>query len=150
MDDIIIIVLLLEDSPVKVGKWKLTHMCFFFWLFYFCLAANIVLFPFSYLVSSSGEESKSPIADISIHVLLVLVHYHKCLVSEDYANHKSSTSDSLLKENPHFSDNPYCKALEHAIDCECNIFFVPMHVFLIEKASKFFYPTFKCSGSCRY
>ncbi|KAL2948696.1 hypothetical protein AAZX31_20G138400 [Glycine max] len=81
-------------------------------------AANIVLFPFSYLVSSSGEESKSPIADISIHVLLVLVHYHKCLVSEDYANHKSSTSDSLLKENPHFSDNPYCKALEHAIDCE--------------------------------
>ncbi|RZB88924.1 Dymeclin isoform B [Glycine soja] len=81
-------------------------------------AANIVLFPFSYLVSSGGEESKSPIADISIHVLLVLVHYHKCLVSEDYANHKSSTSDSLLKENPHFSDNPYCKALEHAIDCE--------------------------------
>ncbi|XP_027365717.1 dymeclin isoform X2 [Abrus precatorius] len=84
-------------------------------------AANIVLFPFSYLVSSSGEGSRSPIADISIHVLLVLIHYRKCVVSEDYSaveNNKSSTSDSLLKENPHFSDNPYCKALEHAIDCE--------------------------------
>ncbi|WVY96118.1 hypothetical protein V8G54_028269 [Vigna mungo] len=81
-------------------------------------AANIVLFPFSYLVSSSGEGSKGPIADISIHVLLVLVHYHKCVMSEDYANNKSSTSDFLLKENSHFSENPYCKALEHAIDCE--------------------------------
>nr|KYP74983.1 Dymeclin [Cajanus cajan] len=81
-------------------------------------AANIVLFPFSYLVSSSGEGSKSPIADISIHVLLVLVHYHRCIMSEDYMDNKSSTSDSLLKENPHFSDNPYCKALENAIDCE--------------------------------
>ncbi|ESW15309.1 hypothetical protein PHAVU_007G061900 [Phaseolus vulgaris] len=81
-------------------------------------AANIVLFPFSYFVSSSGEGSKSPIADISIHVLLVLVHYHKCVVREDYVNDKSSTSDSLLKENSLFSDNPYCKALEHAIDCE--------------------------------
>ncbi|QCE08291.1 dymeclin [Vigna unguiculata] len=81
-------------------------------------AANIVLFPFSYLVSSSGEGSKGPIADISIHVLLVLVHYHKCVMSDDYANNKSSTSDFLLKENSHFSENPYCKALEHAIDCE--------------------------------
>ncbi|KAK7343616.1 hypothetical protein VNO77_12506 [Canavalia gladiata] len=84
-------------------------------------AANIVLFPFNYLVSSSGEGSRSPIADISVHVLLILIHYRKCVVSEDYPpieNNKSSTSDSLLKENPHFSDNPYCKALEHAIDCE--------------------------------
>ena len=98
---------------------------------YFYLAANIVLFPFSYLVSSSGEGSKNPIADISIHVLLVLVHYHKCVVSEDYAS-KSSTSDFLLKENSQFSDNPYCKALEHAIDCECNVFFVCIYGILID------------------
>jgi hypothetical protein len=97
-------------------------------VFYFLiyrLAANIVLLPFSYLVSSSGEGSRNPIADSSLHVLLVLIHYHKCAASEDYTaieNNKSSASDSLLKENPHFSDNPYCKALEHAIDCECNIF----------------------------
>jgi len=106
---------------------------------YFYLAANIVLFPFSYLVSSSGEGSKGPIADISIHVLLVLVHYHKCVMSDDYANNKSSTSDFLLKENSHFSENPYCKALEHAIDCECNVFFISIHVILIIKdASNFF------------
>jgi hypothetical protein len=100
-------------------------------VFYFLiyrLAANIVLLPLSYLVSSSGEGSRNPIADSSLHVLLVLIHYHKCAVSEDYTaieNNKSSASDSLLKENPHFSDNPYCKALEHAIDCECNIFSYP-------------------------
>ncbi|XP_061376168.1 uncharacterized protein LOC133318196 [Gastrolobium bilobum] len=84
-------------------------------------AANIVLLPFSYLASSSGERSRSPIADRSLPVLLVLIHYHKCAVIEDYPaieNNKSSASDSLLKENPYFSDNPYCKALEHAIDCE--------------------------------
>ncbi|KEH43790.1 putative dymeclin [Medicago truncatula] len=84
-------------------------------------AANIVLLPFSYLVSSSGEGSRNPIADSSLHVLLILIHYHKCAVSEDYSaieNNKSSASDSLIKENPQFSDNSYCKALEQAIDCE--------------------------------
>ncbi|OIW12485.1 hypothetical protein TanjilG_04649 [Lupinus angustifolius] len=85
-------------------------------------AANIVLSPFSYLVTSSGEGGPiSPIADSSLHVLLVLIHYHKCVANEDHSaiqNNKSSASDSLLKEIPHFSDNPYCKALEHTIDCE--------------------------------
>jgi hypothetical protein len=86
-------------------------------VFYFLiyrLAANIVLLPFSYLVSSSGEGSRNPIADSSLHVLLVLIHYHKCAVSEDYTaieNNKSSASDSLLKENLHFSDNPYHQGL---------------------------------------
>ncbi|KAK7270560.1 hypothetical protein RIF29_23790 [Crotalaria pallida] len=89
-------------------------------------AANIVLLPFSYLVNSSSEGgSISPIADSSLHVLLVLIHYHKCVVNEDYSvieNNKSSASDSSsLKENPHFSDNPYCKTLEHTIDCELDL-----------------------------
>ncbi|TKY53772.1 dymeclin isoform X1 [Spatholobus suberectus] len=84
-------------------------------------AANIVLLPFSYLISSSSEGSRSPIADSSLHVLLVLIHYHKCLVSEGYSvieNHASASSDSLPKENTYFSDNPYCRALECATDCE--------------------------------
>lgn len=103
--------------------------------FIYCLAANIVLLPFSYLISSSGEGSRGHIADSSLHVLLVLIHYHTCGVSEDYSaieNNKSSASESLVKENPYFSDNPYCKALEHAIDCECNIFFISMHIILID------------------
>jgi len=117
---------LLKDSRVKFGNLLICGFLSFY------LAANIVLFPFSYFVSSSGEGSKSPIADISIHVLLVLVHYHKCVVREDYVNDKSSTSDSLLKENSLFSDNPYCKALEHAIDCECNVFFICIYGILID------------------
>ncbi|CAJ1967038.1 unnamed protein product [Sphenostylis stenocarpa] len=84
-------------------------------------AANIVLLPFSYLISSSSEGSRNPIADSSLHVLLVLIHYHKRLVSEGYSvieYQVSASSDSLPKENTFFSDNPYCMALEHATDCE--------------------------------
>ncbi|KAL9320964.1 hypothetical protein ACSQ67_012803 [Phaseolus vulgaris] len=49
-----------------------------------------------------------------VHVLL---QYHKCAVSEDYFT-MDSASDSSSKESPHFSDNHYCKALEHAIDTD--------------------------------
>ncbi|KAL5154010.1 hypothetical protein HKD37_19G053468 [Glycine soja] len=83
--------------------------------------ANIVLFPFSYLINSSSEGSRNPIADSSLQVLLVLIHYHKCLVSEGYSvlkNQVSASSDSLPKENTYFSNNPYCRALERATDCE--------------------------------
>ncbi|KAG4927158.1 hypothetical protein JHK85_053644 [Glycine max] len=84
-------------------------------------ASNIVLFPFSYLINSSSEGSRNPIADSSLQVLLVLIHYHKCLVSEGYSvlkNQVSASSDSLPKENTYFSNNPYCRALERATDCE--------------------------------
>ncbi|KAK7279271.1 hypothetical protein RJT34_24318 [Clitoria ternatea] len=84
-------------------------------------AANIVQLPFSYLISSSSEGSRSPIADSSLHVLLVLMHYHKCVVRDGYSvaeNHISASSDSLPGENTYFSANPYCKALELATDCE--------------------------------
>ncbi|XP_019432528.1 PREDICTED: dymeclin-like isoform X1 [Lupinus angustifolius] len=84
-------------------------------------AVNVVSLPFSYLISSSSEGSRSPIADRSLNMLLVLIHYHKCVVSEGYSaieNDNSSTSNSLLKENTYFSDNPYYRALEHVTDCE--------------------------------
>ncbi|KAI4317895.1 hypothetical protein L6164_025724 [Bauhinia variegata] len=84
-------------------------------------AANFVLLPFSYLISSSNEGSKSPLADSSLHALLILIHYHKCVMSENYAarvNNISAASDSPLKENTYFSHNPYCKALENATDLE--------------------------------
>ncbi|KAH1227045.1 Dymeclin [Glycine max] len=74
-----------------------------------------------YLISSSSEGSRNPIADSSLQVLLVLIHYHKCLVSEGYSvlkNQVSASSDSSPKDNTYFSDNPYCRALERAIDCE--------------------------------
>ncbi|KAE8022666.1 hypothetical protein FH972_008449 [Carpinus fangiana] len=84
-------------------------------------AASFVLLPLSYLGSSRGEGSRSPLADCSLLVLLVLIHYHKCVVSNEPVTERivdSATSDSLLKENTHFSDNPYCKALEIATDFE--------------------------------
>ncbi|KAG2728170.1 hypothetical protein I3760_01G192500 [Carya illinoinensis] len=84
-------------------------------------AANFVLLPLSYLGSSRGEGSRSPLVDCSLLVLLVLIHYHKCVVSNESIADLSvdgHTSDSLLKENTYFSDNPYCKALENATDFE--------------------------------
>jgi hypothetical protein len=90
----------------------------------FFIAANFVLLPLSYLGSSRGEGSRSPLADCSLLVLLVLIHYHKCVVSNESVTQRivdSATSDSLLKENTYFSDNPYCKALEKATDFECKI-----------------------------
>lgn len=84
-------------------------------------AANIVLLPFNYLVSSSSEGSKSPLADCSLHVLLILIHYHKCVVGNEFITEKSddtAASDSNLKQTTCFSDNPYCKAIENATDVE--------------------------------
>ncbi|KAL5158924.1 Dymeclin [Glycine soja] len=84
-------------------------------------AANIVLLPFSYLISSSSEGSRNPIADSSLQVLLVIIHYEKCLVSEGYSvlkNQVSTSLDSLPKENTYFSENPYCRVLVRATDCE--------------------------------
>ncbi|KAL5542027.1 hypothetical protein UlMin_009737 [Ulmus minor] len=84
-------------------------------------AANIVLLPFNYLVSSSGEGSRSPLADSSLHILLILFHYRKCVEVDEFITDKSEdtvASDSNLKQNSTFSDNPYCKALENATDVE--------------------------------
>ncbi|XP_059650584.1 uncharacterized protein LOC132296390 isoform X2 [Cornus florida] len=83
-------------------------------------AANFVLFPFNYFVSTSPEASRSPLAESSLHVLLILIHYRKCVLVESMKDRSddSATSDLLLKENPYFSENPYCKALENAKDTE--------------------------------
>ena len=75
-----------------------------------------MLLPFNYLVNSSGEGPRSPLADSSLQVLLILIHYRKCILVDE-----SIASDSLLKENTYFSDNPYCKALENTRDIECKI-----------------------------
>ncbi|GKV19673.1 hypothetical protein SLEP1_g29899 [Rubroshorea leprosula] len=84
-------------------------------------AASIVLLPFNYLASSNGEGSRNQLADSSLHVLLVLIHYRKCLVNEESITNRSNeslTSDSVSKVSTYFSDNPYCKALENARDIE--------------------------------
>lgn len=86
-------------------------------------AANFVLLPyytFNYLVSSSGEGSRSPLADSSLLVLFVLIHYRKCVLVDDFISNKSDNrnSNTHVRENSYFSENPYCKALENARDIE--------------------------------
>ncbi|KAJ4828586.1 hypothetical protein Tsubulata_019592 [Turnera subulata] len=84
-------------------------------------AANFVLLPFNYLVSASGEGVRNPLADCSLHVLLILNYYHKCVVVDDPIKDRGNdhtTADALPKVNTYFSDNPYCKALENARDIE--------------------------------
>lgn len=82
-------------------------------------AASLVLFPFNYLVSSTGEASRSSLAEGSLHVLLILSYYRKC-ISVDYVkdNSLNSNSESLPNEETYFSENPFCKALENGLDVE--------------------------------
>ncbi|XP_057771541.1 uncharacterized protein LOC130991379 isoform X2 [Salvia miltiorrhiza] len=82
-------------------------------------AASLVLFPFNYLASSTGEASRSSLAEDSLHVLLILSYYRKC-ISVDYVKDKSldSSPESLQKEETYFLENPFCKALQNVMDVE--------------------------------
>ncbi|XWS13717.1 hypothetical protein CRYUN_Cryun36dG0061800 [Craigia yunnanensis] len=84
-------------------------------------AATFVLLPFNYWVSSNVEGSKNRLADCSLDVLLILIHYHKCVVSDESITDRSddsATSDSVSKVNTYFTVNPYSKALGNARDIE--------------------------------
>ncbi|KAI4368378.1 hypothetical protein MLD38_016940 [Melastoma candidum] len=86
-------------------------------------AANLVLFPINLLVSR-GEVPRSPLAEYSLLVLLVLIHYRKCDVSSESiirGSDPSATADSSSKETMSFCENPYCKALQHARDAESDV-----------------------------
>nr|CAD1828048.1 unnamed protein product [Ananas comosus var. bracteatus] len=87
-------------------------------------AANFVLLPyytFNYLVSSGGDGQRSPLADNSLLVLLILIHYRKCVSVDEFIsnnNVEGGDANAYLKDNSTFHDNPYCKALENARDIE--------------------------------
>ena len=93
-------------------------------LFNFCIAANFVLLPyytFNYLVSSSGEGLRSPLADKSLLLLLILIHYRKCIIEDESItnpNVEAIGGNSYMKET-YFYENPYCKALNSVRDVEC-------------------------------
>ncbi|KAL9401455.1 hypothetical protein Peur_005304 [Populus x canadensis] len=79
---------------------------------------TFVLLAFNYLVSSTGEGSRNPLADCRLHGLLILNYYLKCVVGDESMTDRSNenaTADSLSKGKTHFSDFPYCKAVENAI-----------------------------------
>ncbi|XP_047317514.1 dymeclin isoform X2 [Impatiens glandulifera] len=83
-------------------------------------AANIMLLPLNFFSRSSSEASRSPLADISQHFLLILIHYHKCLEEEPLKDQNEEIAIPHLahRENTYFSENPYRKALESARDVE--------------------------------
>uniref|UniRef100_A0A7N0ZW86 Dymeclin n=1 Tax=Kalanchoe fedtschenkoi TaxID=63787 RepID=A0A7N0ZW86_KALFE len=84
-------------------------------------AANLMLLPLTYLVSSSGDGSRSSLADISLHLLLILIHYRKRVVADDSLTDRSEDNaslDHMSKQITYFSENPFCKALENARDIE--------------------------------
>lgn len=85
-----------------------------------------MLLPLNYLVNPSGGASRSPLADISLSVLLALIHYRKCVLVESVKDRSDeiATSQHVLKEETYFSANPYCKALENAKDIKCEILYL--------------------------
>ncbi|KAJ0681748.1 putative dymeclin [Helianthus annuus] len=82
-------------------------------------AANIVLLPLSYFVNSSFEASRSQLADSSVNILLILIHYRKCILVESVKNSNVGVgSESFLKEETYFAENPYYTALENVKNVE--------------------------------
>lgn len=84
-----------------------------------------MLLPLNYLVSNSVG-SKNPLAECSLHVLLILINYHKSIMSDESMTDKSddsATSESVSKVHVFSSGNTFSKALANARDVECEIFF---------------------------
>ncbi|CAH8390496.1 unnamed protein product [Eruca vesicaria subsp. sativa] len=84
-------------------------------------AATFVLLPLNYLVNNSGDGSKHPLAECSLHVLLILTNYHKPIMSDESLTDKSddsAASESVSKGHVFSSGNTFSKALANARDVE--------------------------------
>ncbi|KAI8011796.1 hypothetical protein LOK49_LG06G02871 [Camellia lanceoleosa] len=77
---------------------------------------------YRHLISLSVQVVKLPegLWHGSLHLLLILIYYRKCVMEETLKDKSddSATSDFLLKENTYFSESSYCKALENVRDIE--------------------------------
>lgn len=111
-----------------------------------------MLLPLNYLVSSNGEALRSPLAERSLNVLLILFHYRKC-ISDPSLKDKGDNciSDSLCKEEclpeegTFFSENPFRKAVEDVRDIECTILGMARFSQLIDIQSAKVSELFACS-----
>ena len=80
---------------VRVCVYPPLHVSLFFLLrlgsicvncaYFFCFnpAANLVVLPLNVFFGSGYEVSRSLLVRISLHVLLILVHFRKCLDDDD-------------------------------------------------------------------
>lgn len=79
-----------------------------------------MLLPLNYLVSSTGEPLRSPLAESSLNVLLIFIHYRK-IISVDYVKDKSDDGSSEFLPKEEILENRFCKAVENVRDIECMI-----------------------------
>lgn len=84
-------------------------------------AANLVLLPLNVFFGSVYEGSRYLLARISLHVLLILVHFRRYVFVDGHVMAGGDDGAALCplsKEGMCSSENPYCKALENARDVE--------------------------------
>lgn len=96
-------------------------------------AATFVLLPLNYLVNNSGDGSKHPLAEFSLHVLLIFTNYHRPIMSDESLTDKSddsATSESVSKGHAFSSGNIFSKALTNARDVECEIPYLFVLIFM--------------------
>ncbi|KAH0905552.1 hypothetical protein HID58_037379 [Brassica napus] len=110
------------DSPCileRVGS--AAGRCLFSYLLTIFYCATFVLLPLNYLVNNSGDGSKHPLAEFSLHVLLIFTNYHRPIMSDESLTDKSddsATSESVSKGHAFSSGNIFSKALTNARDVE--------------------------------
>ncbi|KAL8490908.1 hypothetical protein ACS0TY_022784 [Phlomoides rotata] len=80
-------------------------------------AANLMLLPLNYLVSSTGEALRSPLAESSLNVLLIFIHYRK-IIFVDYVKDKSDDGSLESPPKEEILENRFCKAVENVRDIE--------------------------------
>eukprot|EP00252_Welwitschia_mirabilis_P020819 TRINITY_DN5186_c0_g2_i1.p1 TRINITY_DN5186_c0_g2~~TRINITY_DN5186_c0_g2_i1.p1 ORF type:complete len:724 (+),score=122.40 TRINITY_DN5186_c0_g2_i1:15-2186(+) len=87
-------------------------------------AVSVVLLPYyytyNYFLNSHGETSKRALADNSLLLLLVLIHYRKYMAigSTQQASHEYVDKNNSTFGERCIEQNPYAKALEAARDIE--------------------------------
>lgn len=90
------------------------------------LTATVLRLPYytyNYLLSSNSPTGPSPLAQNSLLLLLVLVHYRKCLLVDETIHEKldakGEDATAVLADADQLVLNPFCQALDSARDTEC-------------------------------
>ena len=110
-------VILVHVDPFLLPFRFIMFSCLDFWIiicidehFSIAHAATFVLLPLNYLVNNTGDGSKYPLAECSLHVLLILINYQNSILSDESMTDKSddsATSESVSKVHVFSSGNTF-------------------------------------------